>query len=70
MAKRQIKITISPNGEIEVNNENNPDEQKILEELGELAELLNGDGKGFKVEKHVHTHGAHGHTHIHVGGKT
>ena len=67
--KRQIKVTISPNGEIDINNENNPGEKQILDELAELAELLNGEKTGFKVEKHTHTHGAHTHTHQHVGGK-
>lgn len=68
--KRQIRIEITPAGEMKIDNAGNPDEQRILDELGELAQLLNGDGKGFKVEKHVHTHGGHAHTHVHVGGKT
>ena len=69
MAKRQIRIQIEPDGTMKIDNAGNPDENRILEELGELAELLNGDGKGFKVEKHVHAHGGHSHTHTHVGGK-
>lgn len=69
MAKRQIKITITPSGEMKINNAGNPDEGRILDELKELAELLNGDGAGFQVEKHTHTHGGHNHTHQHVGGK-
>jgi len=67
--KRQIKITISETGEMSIDNAGNPDEAKILDELGELAQLLNGDKGGFKVEKHVHTRGGHSHTHVHVGGK-
>ena len=67
--KRQIRIEITPTGEMKVDNAGNPDEKQILDELAELAELLNGDKTGFKVEKHVHTHGAHSHTHQHVGGK-
>lgn len=67
--KRQIKITITPAGEMKVNNEGNPGEKQILDELAELAQLLNGDSKGFEVEKHVHSHGGHNHTHQHVGGK-
>lgn len=69
MAKRQIIVEITGAGELKFDNSKNLDEQKILEELGELAELLNGDGKGFKVEKHVHTHGSHAHTHQHMGKK-
>ena len=67
--KRQIRIEITPEGEMKVDNAGNPDEKKILDELAELAELLNGDKTGFKVEKHTHSHGAHSHTHQHVGGK-
>lgn len=70
MAKRQVKILITPQGEIKVDNAGNPDERRILDELAELAQILNGDSKGFEVEKHVHTHGGHAHTHTHVGGKS
>lgn len=69
MAKRRIKVEILPNGELKFDNSGNPDEKRIVDELAELAELLNGDGKGFEVEKHVHKHGAHTHTHQHVDGK-
>ena len=69
MAKRQIRLQITEEGIIKVDNAGNPDEKRILDELGELARLLNGDEKDFKVEKHVHTHGGHSHTHITVGGK-
>lgn len=69
MAKRQIRVTITDEGEIKIDNAGNPDEQKILAELAELAEFVTGDKAGFKVEKH--THGAHSHTHEvqHIGGK-
>ncbi len=70
MTKRQIKVTINPDATIKVDNAGNPDEQKILAELSELSQLLNGDKKGFEIEKHVHTHGGHNHSHITVGGKT
>ena len=70
MAKRQVKILITPQGEIKVDNAGNPDERRILDELAELAQILNGDSTGFEVEKHVHTHGGHAHTHTHVGGKS
>lgn len=68
MAKRQIRVTILPTGEMKIDNTGNPDEQRILAELGELAELLTGDKKGLEVEQHVHSHGGHNHTHQHVGG--
>ena len=68
MAKRQIKFEITTEGEIKVDNTGNPDEQKILAELGELAELLNGDEKGYKIEAHKHTHGSHSHVHTHSHG--
>ncbi len=68
MAKRQIKITISPTGDIQVDNAGNPDEQRILDELSELAEFLTGDPEGFQVEQHVHTHGhEHAVDHQHTG---
>ncbi len=69
--KRQIKVKISADGTISFDNSINSDEQKILKELAELAQLLNGDPQAVKIEKHVHQHGhAHGHAHdhIHVGG--
>ena len=67
--KREIRVKIMPNGEIKFDNAGNPDEKRILEELSELAALLTGDPKAFKVEQHVHTHAtAHDHTHTHVGG--
>ena len=69
MAKRQIKIEILPDGTMNIDNAGNPDEKRILDELSELAELLNGDKAGFKVEKHVHTHGGHANVHQHVGGR-
>lgn len=69
MAKRQIKITITPQGQLKIDNAGNPDEKRILDELAELAELLTGDKKGFQVEQHVHSHGGHNHTHQHIGGK-
>lgn len=67
--KRQIKVNITNTGEIKFDNAGNPDEQRILMELAELAKLLSGDEKGVKIEKHVHTHGnahTHSHDHIHV----
>ena len=68
MAKRQIRIQILPTGEMKVDNAGNPGEQQILDELAELAQLLNGEKKGFKIEKHVHSHGGHNHTHQHAKG--
>jgi hypothetical protein len=62
MAKRQIKIKILPDGQIKIDNAGNPDEQRILKELEELAQVLNGDPKAVTIEKHVHTH-ATAHTH-------
>lgn len=60
--KRQVKITINPDGAIQINNAGNPDEQRILKELEELAKILTGESQGFKIEKHVHTHAtAHAH---------
>lgn len=53
---RKIKVTVSESGEIRFNNEGNPDEKRILRELSELAQMLTGDPRGFKVEAHVHTH--------------
>lgn len=67
--KRQIIVEITPTGELKFDNSKNSDEKQILEELGELAEFLTGDKKGFEVEKHTHKHGTHTHTHTHVGGK-
>lgn len=62
--KRQIKVKISADGTISFDNSINSDEQQILKELAELAQLLSGDPKAVKIEKHVHQHGhAHGHTH-------
>jgi hypothetical protein len=69
MVKRQVRIEITPDGEIKVDNQGNPGERQILDELAELAAILNGDNAGFKVEKHTHSHGGHSHTHQHVGGK-
>lgn len=60
--KREIRVTIKDDGEIKFDNDGNPDEQRILKELAELAKLLSGDEKAVKIERHVHTHG-HGHTH-------
>jgi hypothetical protein len=74
MQKRQIKVTITPEGELKFNNAGNPDEQRILKELASIAELISGDPTGFVVESHVHSHG-HGHEHyhedehVHVGGE-
>jgi len=64
MAKRTIKVQVLPGGEVKINNAGNPDEKRIIAELAELAEMLSGDPKGFKVEQHVHTHG-----HSHVAGE-
>lgn len=67
--KRQIKVQILPTGEIKFDNAGNPDEKRILAELGELAELLTGNQAGFEIEQHVHTHAtAHTHEHQHIGG--
>jgi hypothetical protein len=63
MAKRQIKIDISEEGEISIDNAGNPNEKQILDELAELAEIANGNKDGFKIEKHVHSHGGHNHSH-------
>lgn len=70
MAKRQIRVEITEEGEVKIDNAGNPGEQQILDELAEVAEFLNGNKGGFKVEKHTHTHGGHSHTHVHVGGKS
>lgn len=59
---RRIKVQIQSDGTLKVDNAGNPDEKRILAELAELAELLNGQANGFKVEAHVHTH-ATAHTH-------
>lgn len=67
--KRQIRVEITPEGEIKIDNAGNPGEQQILDELAELAAIMTGDKAGFKVEKHTHTHGAHSHIHQHVGGR-
>jgi hypothetical protein len=64
MGKRVIKATINPDGTVQINNAGNPDVERILRELGDLAKVLTGDSKGFEIEKHVHTHAtAHEHTH-------
>ena len=70
MAKRQIKITFLPGGQVKINNAGNPDAARIEKELAELAAVLNGDAQGYQVEKHVHTQGhspaeTHEHTHKH-----
>ena len=71
MSKRQIKVTIEPDGNIKFNNAGNADEARILKELSELAEILSGNPKAVEVEKHVHSHAtAHDHTHQHTGGKS
>jgi hypothetical protein len=62
--KRQIKVKIATDGTINFDNSTNPDEARILKELAELAQMLSGDPKAVKIEKHVHTH-ANGHTHTH-----
>jgi hypothetical protein len=67
MPKRQIKVQILPDGQIKFDNAGNPDEQRILKELAELAQLLAGDPEAVKIEKHVHTH-ATAHTHTHADG--
>lgn len=60
--KKQITVTILPDGRIKFDNTKNPAAEKaILDELAELAELLAGDPQAFEVEKHVG--GAHAHTH-------
>lgn len=67
--KREIRVKIMPDGEIKFDNAGNPDEQRILKELAELAELLTGNPQAVRIEKHVHTHAtAHTHDHTHVGG--
>ena len=68
LQKREIRVTITDDGEIKFDNAGNPDEQRILKELAELAKLLSGDEKAVKIEKHVHTHG-HGHAHSHEIGE-
>lgn len=67
--KREIRITITDDGEIKLDNAGNPDEQRILKELAELAQILSGDPAGVKIEKHVHAHGGHTivHDHSEVG---
>jgi hypothetical protein len=68
---RKIRIKINEDGSMQVNNAGNPDERRILTELSELAEMLNGSPKGFEVERHVHTHQtAHVHSdgHVHSHG--
>ncbi len=66
--KRTIKVKINSLGEMSVNNAGNPDEARILKELSELAELLNGSKTGYKIEQHVHTHATlHSHDHQHAG---
>ncbi len=64
MSKRQIKVQITPDGQLKFDNSKNPDEQRILDELAELAALLNGDPKAVTIEKHV---GGHSHIHTHSG---
>jgi hypothetical protein len=62
--KRQVKITINTDGTIKIDNAGNPDEKRILAELGDLAKVLTGSEKGYEIEKHVHTHAtAHAHSH-------
>lgn len=68
MQKRVIKVKIAKDGTVNFDNAGNPDEQRILKELAELAKLLSGDEKAVKIEKHVHTHG-HNHTHSHESGE-
>lgn len=66
MAKKQITITVTPDGELKVNSTKLPGtEKQILAELAELAELLSGDPGNFVVEKHIH--GAHSHVHADTG---
>jgi len=55
-APRKIKVKINPDGSIQFNNAGNPDENRILKELSELAEMLNGQPEGFKIEAHTHNH--------------
>lgn len=60
---RKIKVQVLEDGTIKFDNAGNPDEKRILSELGELAQLLTGDPAGFKIEAHVHNHlTAHVHT--------
>lgn len=56
MQTRTIKVNISADGTINFDNAGNPDEQRILKELAELAKLLSGDEKAVKIERHVHIH--------------
>lgn len=65
--KREIKVKIGKDGTINFDNSVNPDEARILKELAELAQLLSGDPKAVKIEKHVHIHGS-GHAHSHEDG--
>lgn len=60
--KKQIKITIMPNGSLKIDATKMPGTSAaILKELQELAELVGGDMNALVIEKHVH--GAHTHTH-------
>ncbi len=63
MADRLI-VTIENDGSFKLNARNLAgSEAEIMAELEALAELLSGDPKMLKVEKHEA-----GHVHLHVGG--
>lgn len=67
MQTRTIKVKIGADGTINFDNSQNPDADRIMKELRELAELLSGDPQAVKIEKHVHQHGhVHGHARDHV----
>ena len=67
---RKIVVTLNEDGSMKIDNSKNSNEQQILAELAEIAAMLNGDPKNFKVEAHVHDHN-HNHdaagSHQHAG---
>ena len=64
MSGDKLIVKIEDDGSFKLNARNLAgSESEIMAELEALAELLSGDPKMLKVEKHES-----GHTHIHVGG--
>ena len=68
MSKKELVVTIEPDGSIKTNATGmEGTDAEIMKELEALAAEL---GAEVKVEKHVHSHkGGHSHSHVHkVGG--
>lgn len=63
MAKKQLFIEITEDGDIKLDASKMPGtEQDILDLLNAIALEVGGDPATLKVEQHIHKH-QHGHTH-------